>query len=126
MKHLFLIGLGGGLGAICRHQLSSFILVMMGNQFFPWSTFSINVIGSSICGLILSYLSYKNQLFLDYKFFTITGFLGGFTTFSTFSLDLFMLIKTKNISMAFVYGCSSVFISLLGFFLGYSFFHLDK
>ncbi len=120
MKYSILIGLGGGLGAIARYQISSLIFLITEAHVFPWATFFVNILGSSLCGFVLSYLSYQQELSLDYKFFAITGFLGGFTTFSTFSLDLFTLIKTRHLSIALAYAFLSVLISLLGFFLGHS------
>ena len=115
IKGFLLVGLGGAIGAICRH----FIAVMWKSNGFPFSTLMINIIGSLIIGIILA-LSEKNNLISDeLKLFLATGICGGFTTFSTFSLENMLLIKGGNYALAAVYIFTSIVVCILATFVGF-------
>lgn len=117
MNFIF-IAIGGALGSILRYLLSNFI------QFYfkyplPLATISVNIIGSFLIGLC--YYFAKNSEFFNenLKLFLIIGLFGGFTTFSTFSLDILKLVEQNQLWTAFIYLSLSVFLSLVAVFVGY-------
>ncbi len=124
-----LVAIGGALGSLVRYLSSELILQMV--KFndsslakFPWATFFVNVAGSLIAG-ILYFFVIKNFDNFDprLKNFLFVGFLGGFTTFSAFSLDFFRLATAGQYSQALLYALTSVTISILALFFG---FYLTK
>ena len=84
--NLLAIFLGGGAGALARYGFSAFIARHMGTG-FPWGTLAVNLLGAFLMGLIVELLALKIQLPPSAKLLLTTGFLGGFTTFSAFSLE---------------------------------------
>lgn len=119
--NLFLIALGGGLGSIARHLSSEAITkITISYAKFPWHTFSVNIIGSLIAG-ILYFFVIKNFDSFDprLKHFLFVGFLGGFTTFSAFSLDFFRLTTAGQYLHASAYVISSVVLAILALFFGF-------
>jgi len=127
--NILLIAIGGALGSIARYLSSEAILnlIKINNVAFakfPWGTFFVNVFGSLLAGIIY-YFVIRNFDNFDprLKNFLFVGFLGGFTTFSAFSLDFFRLATAGQYSQALVYAFSSVLISILAIFFG---FYLTK
>jgi CrcB protein len=124
--NLLLIAIGGGLGAVARYTISEFITFSVRVQNvaanFPWATFFVNVAGSLIAG-VLYYFVIKNfdNFDLRLKNFLFAGFLGGFTTFSAFSLDFFRLATAGQYSQALFYAVLSVTFSILAIFFGFYF-----
>lgn len=105
-----LVGIGGGFGAIVRYQIGVFI----GKKgTFPIATFLINVIGSFLLGYLTGNLNNTCHQFL------CIGFLGGFTTFSTFGVETNTLLINKKYRVAIVYVVSSAIISIAACFIGY-------
>lgn len=119
-----MVGLGGGLGAMLRHFTAQFILRFW-HSAFPLATFSINLIGSFLIGLFAAWLlpKFGNDTLL--KYFLITGFCGGYTTFSTFSIENIQLLQEGKFFTLLLYICSSVILgitfALLGLFIGRTF-----
>jgi CrcB protein len=120
-----LIAIGGALGAVARHfsfeaisQISKFNNSALAK--FPWATFCVNAFGSMLAGILYFFLI-KNFNSFDprLKNFLLIGFLGGFTTFSTFSLDFFRLATAGQYSQALLYALASVTISILALFFGF-------
>ncbi len=113
LKAFFLVGIGGAAGSILRYATGIFI----GKAFtgaFPLATFSINIIGSLIIGLLFGLsLRNTNGLQQDGMLILATGFCGGFTTFSTFALENVNLFQKGQSSMALVYSGLSVVVGLL-------------
>lgn len=105
-----IVGIGGGLGALTRYMVGSYI-GKRGN--FPLATFLINVVGSFLLGLLSGELS---GVFAQ---FICIGFLGGFTTFSTFGYEMNTLLVNKKYSMAMLYVVTSIIISISACFVGY-------
>ena len=117
MKVMLAVFFGGGLGAMTRH-----FTVLAGTRLlgegFPYGTLLVNVLGSLLIGIIMEGSALKWDLPLETRALLVTGFLGGFTTFSAFSLDFFKLWHTAGASSAVIYAAGSVILSLLAVFAG--------
>lgn len=111
MRTLLLIGIGGGLGSIVRY-LSSVLLDRYSHLSFPYATFAANVLGCFLIGLILGLLQKNNLAHSDLKFFLVTGFCGGFTTFSAFSQENINLLQSGQSGTAFLYIAVSLLVCL--------------
>jgi fluoride exporter len=111
------VALGGGIGAAARHGVNVWSGRMLGTE-FPWHTLIVNVLGCFVMGLITGLLALKLNLSQEARAFLTTGILGGFTTFSAFSLDVAMLIERKAMLAAGAYVGASVLLSILAVFAG--------
>lgn len=114
--HWFLVFVGGGLGAIARHGINRAGLAMLGPG-FPWWTLAVNVLGSFLIGLLAGLFG-AMETGHNARLFLTTGFLGGFTTFSAFSLDALALWERGVPLQAGLYVLSSVVLSLLAAVVG--------
>ena len=112
------IALGGAGGAISRYWVMTQTAAWLGKG-FPYGTLSINVVGSFLVGFLSIVLVQKLNAPEVMKLAIIVGFLGSFTTFSTFSLDVLNAVLAGHHFKALAYIFSSVFTSLLGIWLGY-------
>ena len=112
MKFL-IIGLGGGIGAILRYLISAVPLKVS----FPVQTFVTNVLGSILIGVVVEVVAGK-QVSQNWSLFWRVGICGGFTTFSTFSLETYNLIEKGNTGIALGYAILSVVLSVIGVFAG--------
>jgi len=112
-----IVFLGGGLGAATRHGFNLLGLRMLGPD-FPYATMFINITGSIVMGLCAAYFAFKGDASQHWRLFMTTGILGGYTTFSTFSLDAALLYERKQLGLAAVYVIGSVVISIAGLFTG--------
>lgn len=110
-----IVFLGGGIGAALRHGVNVGIARWLGTD-FPFGTLLVNVTGSFLMGLITGYLAFKGEASQPWRLFLTTGVLGGYTTFSTFSLDAVLLWERHAYGLAALYVVASVGFSLLGFF----------
>lgn len=118
MNHLLLVVLGGGIGAGLRHLSATAALRIMGPN-FPWGTFFVNVVGSLTMGLFIGWLVKRTGgSSQEIRLFFATGILGGFTTFSAFSLDAANLVERGANIAALSYVMGSVFISIFAVFIG--------
>ena len=117
MKAIFYVGLGGALGALLRFAISIWLKPEY-HSAFPIHTFLINTVGSLCIGMVFSYISLNGQ-HEALHFFIITGFLGGFTTFSALTWESFLLIKQGNVVMGIVYPMISIVFGVVGTALGY-------
>ncbi len=115
MKQIFLVFLGGGLGSIIRLIINRLIP----SESFPYSTLTVNMIGSFIIGLIISYLINSNMLKSDYYYFLVVGICGGLTTFSAFSIENFNFIKSNETFNSFIYIFISVSLCIALAYLGF-------
>jgi fluoride exporter len=112
-----LVFLGGGLGAMFRHLINTVSGRMFGTA-FPYHTFFINVTGSIVMGLIAGYLAFKGGSSQNLRLFLMTGILGGYTTFSAFSLDAALLYERGALGLAALYVLGSVVLAIGGLFAG--------
>ncbi|MEM8570768.1 MAG: fluoride efflux transporter CrcB [Pseudomonadota bacterium] len=109
------VALGGAIGATCRFLLAGAITRRFGSH-FPLGTLSVNVLGSLIMGFALVFILRRTDLGLNhFAPFFMTGVLGGFTTFSAFSMETVLLIERGRIDLAGVYIFASVVLSVLAF-----------
>lgn len=113
---VFLIAIGGGVGSVARHYLSTFIYKFADGG-FPWGILTVNVIGGFVMGLIVELSALKLNLSPELRSFLTTGILGGFTTFSAFSLDSALLIERGEWISAGSYMVGSVVLSVGALFL---------
>ena len=116
MKLALLVGLGSFLGGIGRYFLSTFIEEKASHN-FPFGTFVVNLVGCFLIGCLFG-LSEKWALTLEWRLFFITGLLGGFTTFSAFSVETHYLVKSGHLVTAIVYVGSSVIAGIAFTFFG--------
>lgn len=112
-----LVFVGGGLGASLRHLVNVTCARYLGMG-FPWGTFIINISGSLVMGLIAGYLAFKGEASQPWRLFIMTGVLGGYTTFSAFSLDAGLLYERGELGLAALYVVGSVGLSIAGLFAG--------
>jgi len=110
-----IVFLGGGFGAMMRYTCNLFFF----ERYNYWVTFGINMLGSFILGIVLIWtLNTSNLLVSHMRLFFITGFLGGFTTFGAFNMELVYLIQDKAFLQAFIYGFSTIISGPIMLFLG--------
>ena len=112
-----LVFIGGGLGSTLRHIINILTPRVVGTG-FPYHTFIINITGSIVMGLIAGYLAFKGEASQPWRLFLMTGILGGYTTFSAFSLDAALLYERGEIGLALFYVLGSVVFSIAGLFAG--------
>jgi CrcB protein len=112
-----LVFVGGGLGASLRHTVNIVCARCIGTS-FPYGTFIINITGSTVMGLVAGYLAFKGEAAASWRLFLMTGILGGYTTFSAFSLDTALLYERGEIGLALLYVLGSVVFSIAGLFAG--------
>ena len=117
MKSFLLVFLGGGLGSALRYLVASAM-----NQYskvLPFGTFTVNIIGCLLIGMILGYAQRENTLTSNQTLLLATGFCGGFTTFSAFANENLELIKNGELFNFSVYTIGSVLIGILAVFIGF-------
>lgn len=112
-----IVFLGGGLGAALRHGVNLGAARAFGTG-FPAGTFLVNVTGSIAMGLIAGYFAFKGGGPQHWRLFLATGVLGGYTTFSAFSLDAVLLFERNELGLAAAYVAGSVVLSILGLLAG--------
>ncbi len=112
-----IVFLGGGLGAALRHGVNLAAARLLGAS-FPFGTLTVNVLGSAIMGALAAYFAFKSGGTQHWRLFFTTGILGGFTTFSTFSLDAAVLYERGEIGLAALYVLVSVVMAIGGLFAG--------
>ncbi|WP_032113111.1 fluoride efflux transporter CrcB [Candidatus Paracaedibacter symbiosus] len=117
LKTYFAVGLGGALGAMSRVFLCHIIPASLW-RYLPLQILTVNVLGCFIMGLLTGIMSFYWQPNPAIKSFLTTGFLGGFTTFSSFSMEFGLLIERDLIFPAISYVILSVGLSLICFFVG--------
>ncbi|MBZ0164499.1 MAG: fluoride efflux transporter CrcB [Notoacmeibacter sp.] len=112
-----IVFLGGGVGSALRHGVNLAGSRWLGMA-FPYSTLTVNIIGSLVMGLLAAFFAFKGEASQPWRLFLTTGMLGGFTTFSAFSLDVAVLYERGDLVLAAFYIMASVFFALTGLFAG--------
>lgn len=116
MKHLILVFLGGGAGSVLRFLFGKFLNTTESG--FPYGTFAANMLGSLIIGLILGYAAKNEAISQNTLLLLVTGFCGGFTTFSAFAYENQMFLKNGDFGLFALYTIASFIIGFLAVFLG--------
>lgn len=117
MKFWLAVGLGASLGAWIRWILS--VSLNQAGGLLPIGTLLANALGGLLMGVALGVLQVMPQLAPEYRLFITTGFLGGLTTFSTFSAEAFGLLQKQNYTAVLIYVCTHVFVSIALTIVGY-------
>ena len=117
LKDLLLVGLGSGLGGMCRYLVSQLLVTTQNG--FPWGTFTVNIVGSLLIGLLWGLSSRFPSLSPVLTLLFMVGFCGGFTTFSTFSREGLSLLQTQNYTLFLLYTLGSVVLGILAVMVGY-------
>ena len=117
MNTLLAVAAGGAIGAGARHLFGLQMLRLFGPS-FPWGTFAVNIVGSLLMGLLAGLFALKLELSPELRSFLTTGILGGFTTFSAFSLDAVNMLERGDTGLAFAYMGGSVVLGVGALFLG--------
>ncbi len=110
------VGIGGALGAMARFGVSIWLKTAVASG-FPWATLSVNIIGSLLMGLLMGWLARSGNEGL--RLFLAVGVLGGFTTFSAFSMELVALLERREALMAVLYASGSLLGGIAAFMAGY-------
>lgn len=117
IRHLLLIGLGGGIGSIARYLCQRWLQIIYPVS-FPTGTFVVNIVGCFLIGIFwgLSFRSFDENE--NWKMFLMTGICGGFTTFSSFSLEGIGLLREEKMLLFFLYIGGSLLAGLLATYIG--------
>ena len=110
------VAFGGAVGAVGRYLVGLSLKAASG---FPWATMSVNILGSLLMGLVIGWLSRLNGGSDALRLFVAVGILGGFTTFSAFSMDLFTLLERRDIAATVLYLGGSLLDGLVAFIIGF-------
>jgi CrcB protein len=117
MNTVIAVAVGGALGSVLRHGVNHAAARWLGLG-FPWGTFLVNVAGCFLMGIAAGWFLQKAEASPEWRAFVATGLLGGFTTFSAFSLDFAQLLGQGTIARAALYFGATLALAILGFFLG--------
>ncbi len=123
MSAILAVAAGGAAGAIARYLVMSGIGHWFGMA-FPYSTLVVNVVGSFVLGALVETMALVWSVSGEMRAFLVVGVLGSFTTFSTFSLDVVVLVQRGQLGIAGLYVVASVVLSLVGFMLGLALFRV--
>ena len=117
-KHALAVVIGGGLGSLLRFMAGAWVLHHHPAAKFPWATLGVNWLGCLLIGLVTGWVENRTMLGVSLRYFLITGFLGGFTTFSAFGMETLYLFKRGEGVMAWSYVAASVAGGLVLAWLG--------
>jgi len=123
MKQLLIVALGGGLGSAARYLVSGWILHRTTSWNFPLGTFTVNVAGCLLVGVLGGLVVKHEVLSPDWRLFLFTGIAGGFTTFSAFGLETFHLVRRGEVGIAAAYVALSVVVGMLLLWAGFEATH---
>lgn len=113
------VAVGGAVGALARYWMTAAVTVVAGNR-FPWGTLSVNVLGALLMGVLYVVVDERMPASSPWRALLITGGLGAFTTFSTFSIDALLLLQNGRVVSAVAYVLTSVVVCLLAVAVGMS------
>lgn len=117
------VGAGGFIGAVCRYFLSGLVQRGAGVMGFPYGTLAVNMIGCLAIGIVVGLIDTRQALHPEFRVFLLVGVLGGFTTYSTFGLETFALLKEANLLRAATNVTVHVVLGLALVWLGYGLAH---
>ena len=116
--NILIVFAGGGFGAVCRYLFGVGVVGLAGPTRGPLGTFAINVLGSLLMGVLIGALARSTGVSDRWRLLLGVGVLGGFTTFSSFSLEAVMMIERKAYALAGAYIVGSVVLGVLGLMVG--------
>lgn len=117
MTNILLAAVGGAIGSVLRYLVGVFTVRWFGPS-FPWGTLAVNVVGSFIIGLTVEMIARRFNASMELRVFIVTGIIGGFTTWSSFSLDTMVLFERGAIAAAAAYVIGSLVVSFAAVFAG--------
>ena len=117
VKDIIIVGIGSGIGGICRYLISLF-MGRIGNG-FPWGTFTVNIAGCLLIGILWGVTSRFQSLSPAFSLLLMVGFCGGFTTFSTFSKEGLTMLQANNYLLFSLYAIGSVVLGIISVAIGY-------
>lgn len=117
MNHILLVAIGGAIGSAARHLTGQAALRLFGPA-FPWGTLAVNIVGSLAIGIFAELIARRFESSPELRLFIITGILGGFTTFSAFSLEVSAMAERGDYVTAAAYILLSIVISVAAVFAG--------
>jgi len=116
-KSVLIVGLGGFLGSASRFLVSRYFQLQTLSD-FPWGTFTVNIVGSLIIGLVYGLSERGNFLSPELRLFLAVGFCGGFTTFSSFANDMLLMLQGRELFHFVIYSGASFILGLVSVFIG--------
>ncbi|WP_165219719.1 fluoride efflux transporter CrcB [Affinirhizobium pseudoryzae] len=119
MVNILIVAVGGAFGSVCRY-LTGILMTRLLGLAFPWGTLTVNIVGSFAIGFLTELVARRLNASMEMRLLIVVGFLGGFTTFSSFSLDTMVLFERGATAAALVYVIASVVLSLTAAFAGLS------
>ena len=117
MINIVLVAAGGAIGSVFRYLVGVWSVRLAGVN-FPWGTLTVNVVGSFLIGLLVELVARRLNASMEMRLFLVTGVLGGFTTFSSFSLDAVSLFERGALGLSAVYVIASLSVSIAAVFAG--------
>ena len=118
MHKIILIGTGGFMGSIFRYLLSGYVQNLSKSVAIPYGTFTVNVIGCFFIGMLSHLAELQIGMTLEMRLLLLVGFLGSFTTYSTFSNETMILLQDQRILLAMINIAAHIFAGLAAVFLG--------
>lgn len=113
LRYILWVAAGGAAGSVGRYLVSRWLTTA-----FPWGTFTVNIVGSLLIGLLTG-LASKDMLSTEMRLLLVTGFCGGFTTFSTFANESYGMLDGGHVLTTALYVSASVFVGILAVYVGF-------
>ncbi|KQO81007.1 fluoride efflux transporter CrcB [Rhizobium sp. Leaf262] len=117
MLNIALVAIGGAIGSVARYLVGLWGVRLAGPN-FPWGTLTVNVVGAFLIGLMVEIIARRFDASSEVRVFIVTGILGGFTTWSSFTLDAVVLFERGDLGLAAVYLLASLVVSFAAIFAG--------
>jgi len=118
MNNLFLVFLGGGVGSMARYGMMQLISRATPGSNFPWHTLGVNISGAFIIGLLIEILALRVSAPAPLRYLLVTGFIGGYTTFSAFSMEMALMLERGDYVYSALYALASVIGTVAVVFAG--------
>jgi fluoride exporter len=118
MNNILLIFLGGGVGSVARYGMMHLVSRAMPGSSFPWHTLGVNILGAFAIGLLIEILALRASMSAPSRYLLVTGFLGGFTTFSAFSMETALMLERGDYLHSGLYVVASVVGTVAAVFAG--------